>query len=196
MPLSAAHVLVAMLELPHYVADRHEPESVRAELLRPYAEEVSFQARTPEEAARVIAAGQHESGFARYVLEGRCAEGPPGQRCDDGKARGFAQLHLAACRDAHAQPVNTRLSIALEVRCVFRQLRAAEQRCAGRALTPLHGAFAGYAGRPCNWRGADARVKTARRVLEALRRPLPEPEHVPCPELEPLKLPEQFAGAR
>jgi len=151
-------VLAAMAALAPYHADRDDsPESRRA-LYMPTATAIATVARTPEEAAALIAQAWHESHFARYVLEGRCSEGPPGQRCDPdahgvARARGPWQVWRVACRAA---------DVAGEARCVLGQMRMGLARCSswGGALAALDG----------QWRCGDAavRVQTMRRVLATM----------------------------
>ncbi len=160
-----APVLAAALSLAVYTGDRAETADEREALLTPVAYEISTVARTPSEGAFLVALAFHESGFARYVIEGRCSDGPPGQRCDGGKARGVFQLHKAACRAAWAEPAGSRSSLRAEATCALSLLRWGGQQCREHALTPAIGAFGMYAGRGCHWSGAEARTRTVTVLL-------------------------------
>jgi hypothetical protein len=85
-------ILAALLAFPAYHGD-HETGEAREARLAPYAAGIARHARTADEAAAMVAIGQHESRWAAYVTDGRCHEGPAGQRCDNGRARGPWQLH-------------------------------------------------------------------------------------------------------
>jgi hypothetical protein len=117
----------------------------------PVAVAIAQAARSREEAALLVAQGWHESRWAAYVLEGRCQDGPPGARCDEGRARGPWQVwHY--CRAT---------TTAGEARCVLATARLAVARCGS-----WDGAFAALAGKGgCAWSGAPRRVETMRAVL-------------------------------
>ena len=151
-------VLAAILALGAYHADRDDSLESRGALLLPVATAIAAVARTPEEAAALVAQAWHETHFARYVLEGRCSDGPPGQRCDPdahgvARARGPWQVWLVACRAA---------DVAGEAKCVLGQMRMGLARCSswGGALASLDG----------QWRCGDApaRVQTMRKVLATM----------------------------
>lgn len=163
--IALAPVLAAMLSLAPYTADRAATPDEREALLTPLAYEISMVARTPSEGALLVAVAFHESGFARYVLEGRCKDGPPGQRCDGGKARGVFQLHAATCPAAYALPEGSRGSLRAEATCALSLLRWGGQQCREHALTPVLGGLSMYAGRGCRWAGAERRAKTAAGLL-------------------------------
>ncbi len=84
--------LAVMLSLPAWYGDGETPDQ-RSARLAPIAEAIDAAARTPDYRAALIATAWHESKFARYITEGRCSDGPPGQRCDHGRARGVFQVH-------------------------------------------------------------------------------------------------------
>ena len=169
-------VLAAMLSLPQYAGDRHADPTVedRARLYRPTAEAISEVATNRTEAAALIALGYHETGFARYVLDGHCEQGPVGARCDGGRARGPWQV-WAWCKAGWAAPDGSREAIREQARCAVRLLRSSSASCArvcrstGAGCRPLLAAFSGYAGRGCEWPRAAARVRTAGLVEGRLR---------------------------
>lgn len=125
------------------------------ELIRPVAEVIDRVARTREERAALIADGWFESRFARYVIEGRCQDGPKGARCDPDKngvprARGVWQVwHYCKGQGTEA-----------EARCVLSQMRLGLSRCGS-----WEGAFSALHGPGCGWSGARERVQLMRKLL-------------------------------
>lgn len=172
--LNATKILAVLLAQPSYVADRDESPAAREELLRPVAEAIAEAAHNNQEAAMLIALGQAESGFARYVVTGHCSEGPAGARCDSlhgiPRARGAWQLHKSACPTAWALVDGSEESIRAEAQCAVRHLRYFAARGREHALTPTVAAFAGYAARSWSWAGAEKRAETTKTILAALRR--------------------------
>jgi hypothetical protein len=164
MAVNSMAVLAAALSLSHYVGDKSENPEQRSVLYRPVTEAIAEAADTNAEASMLIALAFHESRLARFVIEGRCADGPPGQRCDGGKARGVFQLHQSACREAWSLEDGSVASIRAEARCAIRLLRFNASRGKNYARSRLHAAFAGYAAREWTWDGAAKRVDTARRI--------------------------------
>lgn len=113
-----AELLAVLLALPVYMGDGESGESREARL-DPWARAIAAEARTPDEAAALVAVGQLESRWAEYVTEGRCHEGPAGQRCDNGRAKGPYQLHgWCTATDPRGQTA-----------CAARMLRWARSRC-------------------------------------------------------------------
>lgn len=170
MAVNSAAVLAAALSLSQYVGDKVDTAEQRSTLYRPVAEAIAEASRTNVEASMLLALAYHESGLARFVIEGRCADGPPGQRCDGGKARGVFQLHAAACPDAWKLDAGSVESIHAEARCAIRLLRWNADRGKDHTPTRVHAAFAGYAAREWTWDGAAKRVETARKLEKALLR--------------------------
>lgn len=169
MSVSAAAVLSVMLAHPPW-GDRDVKPEDREAALRPVAEAVASAARTPVEAAELLALGMHESHFALAVVRDGCM-GLPSAACDSGKARGPWQLHEASCRAAYTFPAGTPDSVRAEARCAIAQLRFHGYRCREHALSPLMGSFAGFAtGSKCHWAGAGERVLTTRRMSAELAR--------------------------
>lgn len=172
MTVSAAAVLAAMLAGPHYHADRGDSPEVRAELYRPVAQVIAEVSPDIETAAALIAHGEHETHWARYVIEARCSEGPAGSRCDpdrDGvaRARGPFQAWKVACPKAWEHNEGSLASLREEARCVSRLLRWGHYRCGQSWL----GAFSSTRGlRDCSWAGASARARTMSARLRVLYR--------------------------
>ncbi|HVU03264.1 MAG TPA: hypothetical protein VHE30_16000 [Polyangiaceae bacterium] len=174
-------VLAAALTLATYVGDRTDTPEERAALYRPVAEAIAEASRTNAEAAMLVSLAFHETNLARFVIEGRCKDGPPGQRCDGGKARGVFQLHRSACPDAWRLPDGSAESIRAEASCAIKLLRWNGKRGKGRAPSFAHAAYAGYGARDWSWDGADKRVETARKLEQKIashRPPKKKPDEV------------------
>ncbi len=153
-------ILTVLLSLPAHGTDAGEHPDARELRLAPVASAISTAARTTQEAAALIAQGFGESGFAGYVIEDRCHEGPKGARCDPdrqgrARARGPWQVWAVACPDAWALPAG-HASLHLEARCAVRLLRGGRQRCGD-----WEGAFASMGGGArCTSARAPARVRS------------------------------------
>jgi hypothetical protein len=169
-------ILAAMLALPQYVADRSDTPEARAALYRPTAQaiaEVSNGNRV--KAAALIALAYEESRFARYVLEGRCKDGPKGSRCDwnyltrSPRARGPWQL-WSWCTDAWRHPDGSIESLRSGARCASRLLAGAKQRCLGRhPAGDWAGAYSGYRNGACTWAPAAGRARRMAAIEARLR---------------------------
>lgn len=141
-------ILAVILALPAWYQDAGESPDARIELLRPVAQVIAIASEgEPTRAAAMIAAGYHESRFARYVVEGRCSDGPRGARCDDGRATSPWQVWAVACPGAHSFPAGSRHSLEAAASCADRLLRGGYGRCRGRHPGgDWAGMFAAYAG--------------------------------------------------
>lgn len=185
---------VLMSATPHYT-DTESPELRRVRMV-PVAHAVAAAAQqatcaahwnvrgcrriwpgsTENAAAALLALGWHETRWAQYVGRGRCLDGPKGSRCDPDpktglpRARGYWQLWRVAARDAWALPVGTPNALRAEAWAAMRRLAGARARCVKRALTPLTGAFSGYAGRRCRWMPAKVRATYTARIERKLWR--------------------------
>lgn len=174
--MNAELILSAMLSLPQYVADRGDTQEARAALLKPYAEAVADVSRGNRwKASALIALMWHESRLARYVVEGRCLDGKPGQQCDKDprtgqpRARGATQV-WRWCTEAWRHPAGSWESIRGEVACASRMLSAGLQRCRGRHPEgDTAGAYSAYRNGACTWRPAAARARRAASILATLR---------------------------
>ena len=157
--------------LPRHVTDLDEDPGARAGRLAVTA--VAIADATGGDiarAARVVALGVSESHFARYVMDGRCADGPDGSRCDpnhrgEAQSLGPWQQRRRACPAAWAAPLGSVEQLRAQARCADRLMRGAMRRCANRGVPGERGAFAGYRGIDCEWPGG---IHRARRSL-ALR---------------------------
>lgn len=165
---SAAHT--ALWGTPRSALDRGESSDRRWRRLWEVAVTVSAAARgsgfsSPTVvAAALVALGQHESTWARYIGEDRCPEGPEGMRCDpdaDGKPRalGYWQLHRTACPAAWSlAPSLDRLFI--EAECAAQAFALAADRCYGKNPDGvIAGALAGYRGK-CDASDGALRART------------------------------------
>lgn len=146
--------------------DRSFSYAERQVVIAPVAAAFAGEARSLRQLAILLTVGRHESRFAAIVVRGGdCSQMPRGQRCDDGAARGFGQLHAGACPAAYAFPAGSAESIRAETRCVLGLFAQYTARCGS-----LEGAFAAFAtGGACTWRGAADRMATFRRTLVELR---------------------------
>jgi hypothetical protein len=157
-------ILTAILSLPQFADDRGAiDEAARAENARPHAEAIAAVARSPEEAAALVAAAKHESDFADAVIRNACQDLKRQPACDlgkDGKFRavGVWQIHPKYCPGAD--------TVEGQARCAARYLRGGLRRCGDWT-----GAFAAGSGSAtCERPTSKARVATMQRVLKVLRR--------------------------
>ena len=155
---NAAQLLAIALRFPVWYGYRGDSPEARAELYRPTMEAIAEEAKNENEEALLLAQAIEDTHLARYVLEGRCLDGPTGQRCDNGRSRGPFQVGRWC-------PVG---SLRDEAHCALRAAWSGVARCRGHSLTPWHGAFAGLAARDCHWAPAAHRVATMRRILREL----------------------------
>lgn len=157
-------IFALLMALPRHVTDLDEPSDARAGRLAVTA--VAIADATSGDvvrAARVVALGTVESHFARYVMEGRCQDGPIGSRCDPdryGRAQslGAWQQRQRACPAVHRAPPGSVQQIRAGAKCADRLLRGAMHRCGRRASSPESAAFAGYRSWDCTWRGGPKRA--------------------------------------
>lgn len=161
MRVDVAVVLAALRALPSY-PDQGDA-AAREALLRPVAEAITEATGGDlARASALVAVGDAESAFARYVIEGRCKDGPVGARCDwsyrerRNLSRGPWQVR-SWCR-SWDHPEGSREALFAEARCADRLIRQAWSRC--KTLT---GMYAGYATglRSCSWGHADRRRRVA-----------------------------------
>jgi len=162
-------VLAGIFRRPTWYQDKHLSRQERAVYLRPVAKAIAKATRTDAEAAALITHGWYESRYAKYVIEGRCKDGPVGAQCDITKkgvvrARGPFQV-WKWCRDAWGYPQGDQAALAHEARCIARWMRGAMRRCQGGWVS----AFAGMrGGARCEWGPAKKRAHTMRKVLAKL----------------------------
>lgn len=160
---TAAAVLAVFLELPTYHGDKNDPPDTRIALYAPYAQAIADTAKNERETAVLMSIAWHESHLARYILENRCSEGPVGERCDNGRARNFLQIHRVACPDAWKLPWGSDESLRLEAQCAISLYHFGEHRCRSAS-----GAYGIYAGTSCAWSGSVSRHALSERLQRRL----------------------------
>lgn len=147
-----------MLSLAPYKGDiRDTPEERRvlyeptARAIAAAASETSFPMRA---AAVLIALGHNETMFGRYVLEGRCMDGPPGMRCDysERQKRPLAIGPFQVrdwCRGAWQATAGSYDSVLASARCALEYINRGLKRCAKPGQDAWAGSFATYRGQRC-----------------------------------------------
>lgn len=156
--LTQAMVLAAMLAMPPGFGDENATDDERRAFLAPVAtviHEVALESDNPIRTASILLAlGKNETRFARYVLEGRCQDGPPGEQCDWSKrqgrpiARGPFQVH-PWCTAAWSVAETSLESLAGGARCALSLVKRALRRCLRSPHEAWPGAFAVYRGQAC-----------------------------------------------
>lgn len=178
-PLASA-VHTALWGTPASALDRKETVEARWSRLYDVARAIEAAARSSKfsspvtVAAALLALGQHESTWARYIGEDRCSDGPPGMQCDPDesgtpRARGYWQLHRSACPEIwqHA-PSAERLM--LEAECAANAFARAADRCFSKHPDGvMAGALGGYRGK-CDAPDADLRRRTWAVYVDVLER--------------------------
>ena len=160
-------VWVLLMAMPRHSADAHETYAERAGRMALASFAIVDAADGhPLRCARLLALGRSESGFAAYIGEGRCKDGPRGSRCDlDARgrpqSRGYWQPQRRACPAAWAAPAGSVEGTRAAARCADRLMRAGLSRCSTYIEGPDKepGAFAGYNGGDCGWSGARRRAR-------------------------------------
>lgn len=131
-------LLLAVLNLlPVWHGDAGDPIELRAARAAPVVSAVLEATDSPSERSDLLVIAYAESRLASYVLEGRCHEGPVGQRCDGGRAWGPWQVH----RWCKSWGYDTPEGLVGQARCALSRLRMARAICRSRA-----GGLAGYRG--------------------------------------------------
>lgn len=162
--IEAATVAAWILSKPAWL-DRDVTREQRAPIVEMYATAIVDASRNDTDVAMLLSLARHEASFSVRIGGGNC----PARACDHGRARGWFQLHESACRAAWAFDAGTVESVREEARCALSQLKHHGWRCREHSLTPMMGAFSGYAtGGDCHWAGAGARVMTVRRIAAEL----------------------------
>ena len=164
-------ILALMLSWPQYHLDRGDSPAARRALYRPVAEAICAVAQTRMERVWLAVQFDAETHGARYVLEGRCADGPKGERCDwcfsrcySGKpgptSTGPWQAKRRWCPLAVLAPT-LRGRYKAGARCALRTARRGFKKCGA-----IEGAFAHQlgAGR-CHARWAAARARRVEQIL-------------------------------
>lgn len=167
-PLVVAIVNVMMAQ-PAWSGDAWMGESARRQLYEPVAQAIADASTDSADIAVLITLGWHEGAqFARYVIEGRCNDGPPGARCDDGMARTPWQVwHW--CKAAWDAPDGSRASLAAGAKCALQMLSWGRSACEAKGVQAgWLSAFAGYRSRACDVLDAPKRLITMRKVSREL----------------------------
>lgn len=152
-------VLAVMLSGPAWGGDAHESPEQRRELYSTAARAIAAVATETEDplkaAAVLIALGENETVWARYVLEGRCMDGPRNMRCDysekEGRplAIGPFQVH-GWCRAAWSAEKGSYESLVASARCALQYVHLGVKRCRGTPHEAWAGSFATYRGQKCS----------------------------------------------
>lgn len=153
-------VLAILMKFPEY-----EPEDAEAKRARLSIAAGAIVAASDGDVVRVgrlIALGRVESGFARYVGEGRCEDGPKDARCDPDQSgrptsRTYWQQKERTCPETWSHPEGSVDEIYAAARCADEKLRGGLNGCG-----TLAGAFGVYAGAGCNWLGGRPRARLSR----------------------------------
>lgn len=161
--MNPAPILLTLLRLNLWAGDATEPPENRTARLQDIAVAIAGASANRTEAAALLALGEVETRFARYVSEDRCHEGPRGMRCDEGRSRSVWQLQRAACPSLWELPPGDQRATYVAAQCAVRLLRYGRAKCGSVA-----GAFAVYAGRPCKDRIGPPRERRMRQVLVML----------------------------
>lgn len=133
-----------------------------------------------EQAAVLLAHGQAETNWARYVGEGHCDKPPDPRapRCDphpktgEPQARTYFQVHQARCPRAWEKPQGSPDELYEASLCTVSGFIEARGRCRGRhPQGELAGAFSGLAlGLRCTWPKAGKRALRYGQILVELQR--------------------------
>lgn len=160
-------VLLVWLSLPAWFQDAKLTRTERTELYRPSAEAVCSVTEDDRLRAVLMAIASDETHLARYVLEDRCKDGPPGMRCDDGQAIGAWQVRQY-CTDAWDRTRTRRERDEAAIRCSLKAYWAAQARCSTR-----EGPFMGHrAAGGCSAPWARARLRLSVWIEGRLRQRL------------------------
>lgn len=156
--LTHAMIMAVMLAMPPGIGDERATEDERRAFLDPVAtaiHQVAQESPNPIRTASILLAlGRNETRFARYVIEGRCKDGPPGMRCDWSRrhnrpvARGPFQVH-PWCTVAWSLPEASVESLTAGARCAVSYVQRALKRCLKSKHEAWPGAFAVYRGQSC-----------------------------------------------
>lgn len=153
-------ILLAWLVLPPWYQDADDSFQERAELYYPVAAAICSVAQNETERAFLAWQAYEETKLARYVIESRCSDGPPGVRCDEGQATGPWQQHRW-CSGAWDGSRSERLEAG--ARCALRLAR--------RCRTPEGWFAAQSGGTSCSASWARDRVPGFWRMFKKMREP-------------------------
>lgn len=151
-------ILAAVLALPVFHEDAASPEK-SAQL----AAAVADVARDKDEAAFLIAWGEHETRYSLRIHRGKCKP----LECDRGKARGPWQNHRNGLADDRWSALSGIELTGIQAEEAARRARWALRAC---PADRIRGAFRVLGGNGCTkaLRGEDERVATFKRVRARL----------------------------
>ena len=179
-------ILRVMLKQPPSALDKKDTPEQREELYRPVARAIALASQgSLTMAAALVSQSWHETKWARYVLEGRCKDGPPGARCDWNKfrrgpmARGPWQIHNW-CKDAWNAVDGSSESYEAGAACEVRLIKYHYKQC-----KTWEGAFAGSWRSTCSSPTARKRADLMAEVLPDLQRELRKWKEVARQDLAP-----------
>lgn len=156
--INADTVLRVLLAMAPYHGDIETPAQREARLRVAAEAMVEVTGGRASGVAALIAVGKHESEFSQYVGEGRCLEGPAGQRCDNGLARQYWQVHKH-CTALWEADAGSRTAVVEGARCAYRRLRWGYRVC--RTDTDRFACVLSFYGRSrSDWAPGRKRVKT------------------------------------
>lgn len=154
-------VLAAILLLPVFHEDGASPEKTAQ--LTAVAAAVAEVARDKDEAAFLIAWGEHESRYSLRIHRGQCKP----LECDRGRARGPWQNHrIGMAEDAWGRLVGVEMT-RVQAAEAMRRARSALRMC---PADRIRGAFRVLGGNGCTraLKGENERVETFQRVRAKL----------------------------
>lgn len=159
-------ILAVMETMPRHHTD------VSTAHYRPIAQAIAAATQRPEEIAMLLSQGWHESGFAAYVSEGRCLEGPRDARCDPDKKTGLPRARSpwqvwSWCAKAWGPPEGSVAAMTGAAHCVLGKYRMGYRRCG-----TFEGGFAVMRRNQCESAAAPRRVATMMRLVDKLRKRL------------------------
>lgn len=152
-------ILAVMTSMPSWKGDVGETPEQRLALYDPTARAILIAANETDHPVRaasvLLALYENESMGARYVLEGRCLDGPKDMRCDYSAlkrrplARGPFQVR-EWCKEAWSYPDGSFASILGGARCALHYVGRGIKRCSRSAKAVWAAAFATYRGQNCS----------------------------------------------
>ncbi len=154
--------LAALQAMPAHFTDADEEN--RGGRLFEIARAIDAATDDRVERAALLTLGRYESGWARYVLEGRCHEGPRGRHeCDSGNSTGAFQLR------PNANFPEVPPDLAGQAVMALRLWRGARVHCRRVVSDEFAGAFSMYgSGNSCGHSWAKARAGHLRRIAGRL----------------------------
>lgn len=156
-------LLVLLAALPTWREDRFDCPDKLAQR-NGIAAAVQAEARTPDEAAFLLAWGQHESAFSLRIGAGRCKP----WECDRGRARGPWQLHRDASMTADTwSRMHGLENVPVQAREAAKKVRWALRQC---PADRVRGGFRVLGGNGCQkaLRGEDERVRTFQKIRKRM----------------------------